>query len=89
MKKYYTHLTEVNKSKLDMYIKKEIANIVEVDSESNSSQYSISTIRVSILVLNSKDKKILRNILIDYRATISLINSRTIKKEKFRTKTTL
>jgi hypothetical protein len=72
-----------------MYIKKEIANIIEVDSESNLSQYSISIIRVSILVLNSKDKKILRNTLINYRATISLIDLRTIKKEKFRTETTL
>jgi hypothetical protein len=83
----------VNKSKLDssirIYIKKETTNIVEVDSKSNSSQYSISIIRVLILVLNSKDKKILKNILIDYRVTISLINSKTIKKEKFRTETTL
>jgi hypothetical protein len=80
----------VNKSKLDdssirIYIKKETTNIIEVDSKSNSSQYSISTIRVLILVLNSKDKKILRNILINYRVTISLIDSKTIKKEKFRT----
>jgi hypothetical protein len=79
----------VNKSKLDssirIYIKKETTNIVEVDSESNLSQYSILIIRVLILVLNSKDKKILKNALIDYRATISLINSKTIKEEKFRT----
>jgi hypothetical protein len=90
MKEYYSYLTKVNKSKLDsfvrIYIKKEIANIIEIDSKSNSSQYSILIIRVLILVLNSKDKKILKNILIDYRVTISLINSKTIKKEKFRTK---
>jgi hypothetical protein len=83
----------MNKSRLDslarMYIKKETTNIVEVDSESDSSQYSILIMRVLILVLNSKDKKILKNALIDYRATISLINSKTIKKEKFRTETTL
>jgi hypothetical protein len=40
-KEYYSRLTEVNKSKLDssvrMYIKKETTNIVEVDSESDSS----------------------------------------------------
>jgi hypothetical protein len=41
MKEYYSHLTEVNKSKLDssirIYIKKETTNIIEVDSKSNSS----------------------------------------------------
>jgi hypothetical protein len=83
----------MNKSKLDslirIYIKKETTNIIEVDSESDSSQYSILTIRVLILVLNSKDKKILKNTLINYRAIISLIDSKTIKKEKFRTKMTL
>jgi hypothetical protein len=72
-----------------MYIKKETTNIVEVDSKSDSSQYSILIIRVLILVLNSKGKKILKNILINYRATISLIDPKTIKKEKFRTETTL
>jgi hypothetical protein len=82
-------LTKVNKSKLDdsparMYIKKETTNIIEVDSKSNSSQYSILTIRILILVLNSKGKKMLENALIDYRVTISLINSKTIKEEKFR-----
>jgi hypothetical protein len=89
MKKYYTRFTKVNKSKSDIYIKKETTNIIEVDSKSDSSQYSILTIKISILVLNSKDKKMLRNALINYRATISLIDSRTIKEEKFRTETTL
>jgi hypothetical protein len=80
----------MNKSKLDssirIYIKKETTNIIEVDSKSDLSQYSILIIRVLILVLNLKDKKILKNALINYRVTISLINSKTIKKEKFRTK---
>jgi hypothetical protein len=89
IKECYTRFTEVNKSKSDTYIKKETTNIIEVDSESNSSQYSILTIKVSILVLNSKGKKMLRNALIDYRATISLIDLKTIKKEKFRIETTL
>jgi hypothetical protein len=70
-------------------MKKETTNIVEVDSESNSSQYSILTIKILILVLNSKDKKILENALIDYRATILLINLKTIKEEKYRTEATL
>jgi hypothetical protein len=93
MKKYYSYFTEVNKSKLDsfirIYIKKETTNIIEVDSKSNSSQYSISTIKISILVLNSKSKKILKNTLIDYRVTILLIDLKTIKEEKFRTEATL
>jgi hypothetical protein len=72
-----------------MYVKKETANIVEVDSKSDSSQYSISIIRVPILVLNSKDKKILKNALIDCRATVSLIDPKTVKEGKFRTETTL
>jgi hypothetical protein len=88
-KEYYTRLTEVNKSKSDTYVKKETANIVEADSESDSSQYSVSIIRVLILVPNSKGKKMLRNALIDCRATVSLIDLRTIKEEKFRTETTL
>jgi hypothetical protein len=83
----------VNKSRLDSlartYVKKETANIVEVDSESDSSQYSILTIRVPILVPNSKGKKMLKNALIDCGATVSLIDSKTIKEEKFRTETTL
>jgi hypothetical protein len=83
----------VNKSRLDsparIYIKKETTNIVEVDSKSDLSQYSILIMRVLILVLNSKGKKILKNALIDCRATISLIDSKTIKKEKFRTETML
>jgi hypothetical protein len=83
----------MNKSKLDslakIYVKKETTNIVEVDSKSDSSQYSISIIRVSILVPNSKGKKMLKNTLIDCGATISLIDSKTIKEEKFRTETTL
>jgi hypothetical protein len=79
----------LNKDKSDsssirIYIKKETTNIIEVDSKSNLSQYSISIIRILILILNSKDKKILKETLIDYRVTISLINSKTIKEEKFR-----
>jgi hypothetical protein len=45
--------------------------------------------RVLILVLNSKGKKILKNTLIDCGATVSLIDSKTIKEGKFRTETTL
>jgi hypothetical protein len=45
--------------------------------------------RVLILVLNSKGKKILKNTLIDCGATVSLIDPKTIKEEKFRTETTL
>jgi hypothetical protein len=93
-KECYARLTEVNKSKLDSspartYVKKETANIIEADSKSNSSQYSVLTIRMLILVLNSKGKKMLENALIDYGATVSLIDSKTIKKEKFRTEATL
>jgi hypothetical protein len=94
MKEYYTRLTKLNKDKSNdslvrMYIKKETTNIIEVDSESNLSQYSISIIRILILILNSKGKKILEETLINYRVTISLINSKTIKKEKFRTEAIL
>jgi hypothetical protein len=86
-KEYYSYFTKVNKSKLDslirIYIKKETTNIIEVDSKFDSSQYSILTIKILILVLNSKDKKILENILINYRVTILLINLKTIKEEKY------
>jgi hypothetical protein len=45
--------------------------------------------RVLILVPNSKGKKMLKNALINCRATVSLIDPKTIKEEKFRTETTL
>jgi hypothetical protein len=84
----------LNKSKSDdssirIYIKKKTTNIIEVDSKSNLSQYSISTIRILILVLNSKSKKILEETFIDYRVTIFLIDSKIIKEEKFRTEAML
>ena len=83
----------MNKSKLDSpartYVKKETANVVEADSESDSSQYSVLTIKIPILVPNSKGKKMLENALIDYRATILLINLKTIKEEKYRTEAML
>jgi hypothetical protein len=83
----------VNKSRLDSsartYVKKETANIVEADSESDSSQYSILIIKIPILVPNSKGKKMLENALIDCGATISLIDLKTIKEEKYRTEATL
>jgi hypothetical protein len=72
-----------------MYVKKETTNIVEADSESDLSQYSILIIRMLILVLNSKGKKMLEEALIDCGATVSLIDSKTIKEEKFRTEATL
>ena len=71
-----------------MYVKKETTNIIEVDSESDSSQYSVLTIRMLILVPNSKGKKMLENALIDCGATVSLIDSKTIKEGKFRTEAT-
>ena len=83
----------MNKGRLDSpartYVKKETANIVEADSESDSSQYSVSTIKVSILVPNSKGKKMLENALIDCGATVSLIDLKTIKEEKYRTEVML
>jgi hypothetical protein len=88
-KEYYARLTELNKGKSDSspartYVKKEITNIIEVDSESDLSQYSVLIIRMLILVLNSKGKKMLEETLIDCEATVSLIDSKTIKEEKFR-----
>ena len=83
----------MNKSRPDSpartYVKKETANVVEADSESNSSQYSVSIIKVPILVPNSKGKKMLENALIDCEATVSLIDLKTIKEEKYRTEATL
>jgi hypothetical protein len=94
MKEYYARLTELNKGKSDSslartYVKKKTTNVIEADSESDLSQYSISIIRMLILVLNSKSKKILEETLIDYRITVSLIDSKTIKEEKFRTEAML
>jgi hypothetical protein len=93
-KEYYARLAELNKGKSDdslarTYVKKETTNVIEVDSESDLSQYSISIIRILILVLNSKGKKMLEETLIDCGVTISLIDFKTIKEGKFRTEATL
>jgi hypothetical protein len=69
---------------MKIYIKKEIINIVEVDSESDSSQYSVPIIKIPILVSNSKDKKILEEALMDYGATVSIIDTEIIKEKDLR-----
>jgi hypothetical protein len=73
---------------MKIYIKKETIIIVEVDSESDSSQYSVPIIKIPILVPNSKDKKILEEALMDYRATVSLIDSKIVKEGKLRIEAT-
>jgi hypothetical protein len=92
-KECYARLAELNKGKSDgsparTYVKKETTNVVEADSESDLSQYSVSIIRILILVPNSKGKKMLEETLIDCGATVSLIDSKTVKEEKFRTEAT-
>jgi hypothetical protein len=67
------------------YVKKEVINIVEVDSESDSSQYSVPIIKIPILISNSKDKTILKEALMDYEATVSIIDIKTIKEKNLRT----
>jgi hypothetical protein len=89
-KVYYSYLTELVKGRSDnsptkIYIKKKTINIVEVDSESDSSQYSIPIIKIPILVPNSKGKKILEEALMDYGATISIIDIKIVKEKKLRT----
>jgi hypothetical protein len=70
---------------MKIYIKKKIINIVEVDNESNSSQYyTIPIMKVIVLLSNSKDKKILEEILINYGVSISLIDSKIIKEKNLR-----
>jgi hypothetical protein len=66
------------------YIKKEIINIIEVDSESDSSQYSIPIIKIPILIPNSKDKKILEEVLMDYGIIISIIDNKIVKEKNLR-----
>jgi hypothetical protein len=66
------------------YIKKEIINIIEIDNESDSSQYFIPIIKIPILIPNLKDKKILEEILMDYGIIISIIDIEIIKKKNLR-----
>ena len=66
---------------MKIYIKKKIINIIEIDNKSDSSQYFIPIIKIPILILNLKDKKILEEILIDYRIIILIINIKIIKKK--------
>jgi hypothetical protein len=86
---YYSYLTELIKDKSDSspikYIKKEIINIIEVDNKSDSSQYSIPIIKIPILVPNSKGKKILEEVLMDYGATVSIIDTEIVKEKNLRT----
>jgi hypothetical protein len=70
---------------MKIYIKREIINIIEVDSKSDSSQYSIPIIKIPILIPNSRDKKILEEILMDYGVIISIIDIKIIKKKNLRT----
>jgi hypothetical protein len=70
---------------MKIYIKRETINIIEVDSESDSSQYSVLIIKIPILVPNSKGKKILEEALMDYEATVSIIDIETIKEKNLRT----
>jgi hypothetical protein len=68
-----------------IYIKREIINIIEVDNQSDSSQYSIPIIKIPILIPNSKDKKILEEALMDYGATVSIIDIKIVKEKNLRT----
>jgi hypothetical protein len=70
---------------MKIYIKKETVNIVEVDSESDSSQYSVPIIKIPILISNSKGKKILEEALVDYGATVSIIDIKIVKEKNLRT----
>jgi hypothetical protein len=67
------------------YIKKENINIIEIDNEYDLSQYSIPIIKILILISNSKDKKILEEILMDYGIIISIIDIKIIKEKNLRT----
>ena len=89
-KVYYSYLTELVKGKSDnssmkTYVKKETINIIEVDNESDSSQYSVPIIKIPILIPNSKDKKILEEVLMDYGTTVSIIDIKIIKEKNLRT----
>jgi hypothetical protein len=85
----YSRLAELAKGKSDSsptkYVKKETVNAVEVDSESDSSQYSVPIIKIPILIPNSKDKKILEEALMDYGATVSIIDTKIVKEKNLRT----
>jgi hypothetical protein len=70
---------------MKIYVKKETVNIVEVDSESDSSQYSVPIIKIPILISNSKGKKMLEEALMDYGAIISIIDIKIIKEKNLRT----
>jgi hypothetical protein len=67
-----------------IYVKKEIVNIIEVDNQSDSSQYSIPIIKIPILIPNSKGKKILEEALMDYGAIVSIIDIKTVKEKNLR-----
>jgi len=69
---------------MKIYIKKKIINIIEIDNESDSSQYSIPIIKIPILISNSKDKKILEEILMDYGIIILIIDIKIIKEKNLR-----
>ena len=86
----YSRLAELAKGKSDSspaktYVKRESVNVVEADSESDSSQYSVPTIKIPILVPNSKGKKMLEEALMDCGATVSIIDTETVKEKNLRT----
>jgi hypothetical protein len=69
---------------MKIYIKRETINIIVIDNESNLSQYSIPIIKIPILISNSKDKKILKEALMDYGVIISIIDNKIVKEKNLR-----
>jgi hypothetical protein len=68
------------------YVKTENVDVVEADSESDSSHYyAAPTMKILILLPNSKGKKMLEEALIDCGASVSLIDSKTVKDNDLRT----
>jgi uncharacterized protein YuzE len=68
------------------YVKTEKVNVIEADSESDSSHYyAAPTMRIPILLPNSKGKKMLEDALIDCGASVSLIDPKTVKDKNLRT----
>jgi hypothetical protein len=74
---------------MKIYIKKEIINIIEIDNQSDSSQYSIPIIKIPILISNSKDKKILEEALMNYGVIVLIIDIKIIKEKNLRIESSL
>ena len=68
------------------YIKKKNINVVKTNNKYDLFQYFVLIIKISILMSNSKNKKMFEKILMNYEIIMLIIDIKIIKKKNLRIK---